>query len=112
MSNQAKDWSERKLLETFVGDLNLDIQDEVKAFQPCSMMAAISFATFRERKINAENYGATKIVNGLLITKSLIPVFPNITQEHHSKEGQPIRVESIASEQRLLILMKKTLINF
>ena len=44
LSNQTHDWSQKQLLRTFIEGLKPEIQGEVKARQPYTLMAAISFA--------------------------------------------------------------------
>ena len=55
LSNQARDWSERQLVGTFIEGLNPYIRCEVKACQPRTMIAAISFARLHKEKISREN---------------------------------------------------------
>ena len=65
LSNQARDWSERPLMGTFIEGLIPEIWCEVKARQPRTMMAVISFACLHEEKISVEyrrNRGANKQV--------------------------------------------------
>ena len=54
LSNQVKDWSDRQLLDTFTEGLIPEIRCEVKARQPRTMIAAISFANLHEKKISKE----------------------------------------------------------
>ena len=55
LSNQARNWPERQLVGTFIERLNQDIRYEVKARQPYTMIAVISFALLHEEKINRKN---------------------------------------------------------
>ena len=67
---------ERQLLDTFIEGLILEIWCEVKARQPRTMIAAISFAHLHEKKINRENHG-NRSDNNQMISKPLAPSIPN-----------------------------------
>ncbi|RWW61924.1 hypothetical protein BHE74_00030982 [Ensete ventricosum] len=53
LSNLARDWSDEQLLGTFIEGLKLKIR-EVKARQPSTFMAAISFARIQEERLNQD----------------------------------------------------------
>ena len=74
--NQVKDWSERQLVGTFIEGHNPDIRCEVKARQPYTMTAAISYARLHEKKINRENRRNISD-NKQMINKPLAPSIPN-----------------------------------
>ena len=76
LSNQARDWSERQLLDTFIEGLIPEIRCEVKACQPRTMIAVISFAHLHEKKINRENHG-NKSDNNQMISKLPALSIPN-----------------------------------
>ena len=76
LSNQARDWSERQLLDTFIEGLIPEIRCEVKACQPHTMIVAISFAHLHEKKINRENHG-NKSDNNQMISKLPALSIPN-----------------------------------
>ena len=110
-------------MDTFIEGLILEIWCEVKARQPRTMIAAISFAHLHEKKINRENHG-NRNDNNQMISKSLAPSIPNqsldtrrLTQEelnerlakglhydekwsmeHQCKQGQHIMIEPIGEE--------------
>ena len=54
LSNQTHDWSQKQLLGTFIEGLKPEIRGEVKARQPYTLMAAISFARHQEEQLNHE----------------------------------------------------------
>ncbi|RWW17866.1 hypothetical protein GW17_00018187 [Ensete ventricosum] len=56
LSNQARDWSEIQFVRKFIKGLNLEIRCEVKACHPRTMIAAISFASVHEGKINTDTH--------------------------------------------------------
>ncbi|RZR71203.1 hypothetical protein BHM03_00004164 [Ensete ventricosum] len=53
LSNQTENWSEKQFLGTFIEGLKLEIE-EVKARQPYTLMAVISFARIQEEQLNHE----------------------------------------------------------
>ncbi|RWW60279.1 hypothetical protein BHE74_00032735 [Ensete ventricosum] len=54
LTNQICDWSEKKILRTFIEGLKPEIQEEVKARQPYKLKVAISFARLHEDKLNQD----------------------------------------------------------
>ena len=86
MSNQARDWSDRQLLNTFIEGLNPEIRCEVKARQPCTMIAAISFAHLHEKKISKE-----RSARGLYYNEKW-------SIGHKCKQGQHMMIEPIGDE--------------
>ncbi|RWV98633.1 hypothetical protein GW17_00038502 [Ensete ventricosum] len=54
ISNQTENWSEKKLLGTFIMGLKPEIRGEVKARQLYTLMAVISFARIQEEQLNHE----------------------------------------------------------
>ncbi|RZS08421.1 hypothetical protein BHM03_00039397 [Ensete ventricosum] len=54
LTNQTRDWSEKQILKTFIEALKLKIQEEVKARQPYTLKAAISFARLHEDRMNQD----------------------------------------------------------
>ncbi|RZS14395.1 hypothetical protein BHM03_00046067 [Ensete ventricosum] len=50
LSNRTRDWSEIQLVRKFIEGLNPEIQCEVKARHPRTMIAVVSFASVHERK--------------------------------------------------------------
>ncbi|RZS18221.1 hypothetical protein BHM03_00050454 [Ensete ventricosum] len=54
LSNQTENWSDKQLLGTFIEGLKPEIREEVKARQPYTLMAAISFARIQEDQLNHE----------------------------------------------------------
>ncbi|RWV77425.1 hypothetical protein GW17_00061747 [Ensete ventricosum] len=53
LSNQARDWSEKQLLGTFIEGLKPEIR-EVKVRQPYTLTVAISFALIQEKRLNQD----------------------------------------------------------
>ena len=86
LSNQARDWSDRQLLDTFIEGLIPEIRCEVKARQPCTMIAAISFANLYEKKISKE-----RSARGLYYDEKW-------SMEHRCKQGQLLMIEPIGEE--------------
>ena len=86
LSNQARDWSERQLLGTFIEGLIPEIRCEVKARQPRTMIAAISFAHLHEKKISKEISA-----RGLCYDEKW-------SIEHRCKQGQLLMIEPIREE--------------
>ncbi|RRT42226.1 hypothetical protein B296_00039088 [Ensete ventricosum] len=62
LSNQTQDWSEKQLQGTVIEGLKPEIKCEVKAQQPYTLRAAISFACIHEERLN-NNVRRTKIMN-------------------------------------------------
>ncbi|RWW32274.1 hypothetical protein GW17_00003069 [Ensete ventricosum] len=54
LSNQTENWSEKQLSGTFIEGLKPEIREEVKARQPYTLMATISFAHIQEEQLNHE----------------------------------------------------------
>ncbi|RWW47134.1 hypothetical protein BHE74_00046898 [Ensete ventricosum] len=54
LTNQTRDWSEKQILKTFIEALKPKIQEEVKARQPYTLKAAISFARLHEDRMNQD----------------------------------------------------------
>ena len=81
LSNQARDWLERQLLGTFIEGLIPEIRCEVKARQPRTMMAAISFARLHEEKIGVE-YRRNKGANKQVISRQ--PTSSTPSQNHNT----------------------------
>ena len=73
LSNQTHDWSQKQLLRTFIEGLKPEIRGEVKARQPYTLMAAISFARHQEEQLNHEAR-RTRVSPQPVILKPLAPL--------------------------------------
>lgn len=72
---------------TFIEGLNLDIQCEVKARQPRTMIAAISFARLHEEKISKKNRRQPR-------TMTAVISFAHLHEEKISKENRRNRSDN------------------
>ncbi|RWV90752.1 hypothetical protein BHE74_00056434 [Ensete ventricosum] len=54
LSNQTENWFEKQLLGIFIEGLKLEIRGEVKARQPYTLMATISFTRIQEEQLKHE----------------------------------------------------------
>ncbi|RZR74962.1 hypothetical protein BHM03_00046770 [Ensete ventricosum] len=61
LTNQTRDWSKKQIFRTFIKRLKQEIQEEVKARQPYTLKAAISFARLHEDRLN-QDARRTKVV--------------------------------------------------
>jgi hypothetical protein len=63
LSCQAHNWSDVLLVNTFIEGLWPEIQREVKARQPRTMIAAISLTRREEKRFGEQNYQKMKLID-------------------------------------------------